>query len=495
MALLAMRRLRRWAPCYPRNLAFSHTQKSNYVDVTMKWKKDPFFDTVDILIRVKELKALISLKNIIANEPTGCIPVSTVSKLDRILEISGRVASFLRKYPAVFEEFTGPQYNHPWFKLTQDAADLDRKERELYAVHRLGIVDRLRRLILMSREKRLPLRIVQGMLWYLGLPEDYLKSSEEIQNGYFQIVRMQDGEQGLSASIGPNEEVISVLQLNAMKLNGNIGSPPSVIKFPLFPSKGLCLKQKIEMWLEEFQKLQYVSPYEEFSTLDPNSDISEKRVIGVLHELLCLFVDNSAERRKLLCLKKHLGLPQKFHKAFERHPHVFYLLLKNKSCFVVLKEAYCANSATVIERHPLFNVRNEYVRLMHKSENILRSRRGLKVCDETSHGKHDESLSLSNTKLCCAESEKISDLFERGIQNSKVFTFFLTTHIACAVYAAGYLTHDPCVVEGKKPGKAKARMSFQWVKWAMEKSAVAVLEAFTILGLNLMKEEPTDMPL
>ncbi|URD78471.1 Ribosomal protein S9/S16 [Musa troglodytarum] len=30
--------------------------------------------------------------------------------------------------------------------------------------------------------------------------------------------------------------------------------------------------------------------------------------------------------------------------------------------------------------------------------------------------------------------------------------------------AAGYLTRDPRVVERKKPGKAKARKSFQWVK-------------------------------
>ncbi|KAG6516619.1 hypothetical protein ZIOFF_027088 [Zingiber officinale] len=279
--------------------------------------------------------------------------------------------------------------------MTQDVADLDRKESELYAVHRLEIVDRLRKLILMSREKRLPLRIVQGMLWYLGLPEDYLKSSKEIQNGYFQIARMQDGEQGLNASIGPNEEVISVLQHNALKLNGNNCWPPSVIKFSLFPSKGLCLKQKIEMWLDEFQILQYVSPYEDFSTLNPNSDISEKRVIRVLHELLCLFFDNSAERRRLLCLKKHLGLPQKFHKAFECHSHVFYLLLKNKSCFVVLKEAYYSNSAIAIETHPLFSVRNEYMRLMLKSEDILRSRRGLKVFDKYSHEESFDGLTDS----------------------------------------------------------------------------------------------------
>lgn len=371
----ASRRIRKLVTFYPPNLAFSHTQKSNYVDVKMKWKKDPFFDSIDILLKSKDLRPLISLKNIIAVEPNGCIPISTISKKNRILEVSGRVASFLRRYPAVFEEFTGPKYNLPWFKLTEVAADLHHKELEVYAAQRAEIVDRLRRLILMSREKRLPLRIVQGMLWYLGLPEDYLKNSEEISNGYFRIVEMGDGEKGLSASIGSDEQVLSVLQRNAMELNGSVGSPPSVIEFPLFPSKGVRLRQKIELWLEEFQKVHYVSPYEDFSSLDPNSDISEKRIAGVLHELLSLFVDNSAERRKLLCLKKYLGLSQKFHKVFEHHPHVFYLLLKNKTCFVVLKEAYHAGSATCIERHPLFEVRMEYASLMDESKDILRRRR------------------------------------------------------------------------------------------------------------------------
>ncbi|CAL9079553.1 unnamed protein product [Musa textilis] len=384
LLLLLNRRFRKLVLCYPKNLAFSHTQKSNYVDVKMKWMKDPLYDSVNILLKSKELRPLISLKNIISKEPTGCIPISAVSKQNRILEVSGRVAGFLRRYPAVFEEFTGPKYNLPWFKLTQEAADLHHRECKVYAAHRSEIVDRLRRLILMSRERSLPLRIIQGMLWYLGLPEDYLKNSEEISKGYFQIVEMGDGEQALSASIGSNEQVFSVLHRNAMKSNGILHSPPSVIEFPLFPSKGFRLKRKIEQWLEEFQKAEYVSPYETFSSLDPNSDISEKRVAGVLHELLSLFVDNSAERRRLLCLKKHLGLPQKFHKVFERHPHIFYLLLKSKTCSVVLKEAYCAGSETAIERHPLLGVREGYARLMIESEAMLRSRRSTKPLEEIS---------------------------------------------------------------------------------------------------------------
>ncbi|KAJ0977350.1 hypothetical protein J5N97_012824 [Dioscorea zingiberensis] len=351
----------------------------NYVDVTMKWKKDPFFDSIPIINKSKELRPLVALKDLIATEPAGAIPISAVSKLGRSLELPGRVASFLRKHPAVFQEFVGPQYNLPWFKLTQEAIDTHREERLVFEAHGPEIVDRLRRLVLMSRGKVLPLRMAQGMLWYLGLPEDYLQNELENPSGVFRIVGLDDGEQGLEAVIDPGETVLSVLQRNVlMRAGGSVEELPSALVFPMFPSKGLRLKRKIETWLEEFQKLRYVSPYEDFSSLDPNSDVSEKRVAGVLHELLSLFVDCSAERRKLLCLKKHLGLPQKFHKVFERHPHVFYLLLKNKTCTVVLKEAYCAGSATAIKKHPMLSVRKKYVKLMNKSEEILRSRRRIK---------------------------------------------------------------------------------------------------------------------
>ncbi|PKA64315.1 hypothetical protein AXF42_Ash009536 [Apostasia shenzhenica] len=386
--LLGRRKLRENALlcCSKASEAFRLFQKANYVEVRMKWKKDPFFDSIDILASSRDLRPLVSLKNIIAKEPDKCIPISAVSKCGRVLEISGRVASFLRRFPAVFEEFTGPNYNLPWFRLTQEAIDLDRREGEVYLKRRPEIVGRLQRLLLMSRDKMLPFKIIQGMLWYLGLPEDFLKKSEEIADGLFEIVEMGDGEQWLRAYADPNEQFLSVLRKNAMKMSSD-----DPVCFPLFPSKGLRLKKKIEIWLEEFQKLPYISPYEDFSSVDPNSDLSEKRIAGVLHELLCLFVDNSAERRRLLCLRKYLSLPQKFHKALERHPHVFYLLLKSKTCFVVLKEAYYGGSASAIEEHPILEVRKEYAKLMKKSEAILRSRRSKRPLVETDdHGSSKE---------------------------------------------------------------------------------------------------------
>ncbi|XVF23574.1 hypothetical protein REPUB_Repub13aG0050500 [Reevesia pubescens] len=293
-----------------------------------------------------ELKQIIQLKNFIANDPNGCIPISAVSKRGLEFDISIKVARFPRQYPSVFEEFRGPEYNLPWFRLTPEAAEIDREEKRVFEECKDDLKDRLKRFILMSKDKVLPLKIIKGMEWYLGLPERFLEDSKGNLDESFRFMDMEDGLKGLAVER---------------------------IEFPIFPSNGLRLRRKIESWLNEFQKLPYVSPYEDFLHLDPNSDVAEKRVVGILHELLSLFVEHSAQRRKLLCLKKYFGLPQKVHKAFERHPHMFYLSFKNKTCTAILKEAYSGKSS--IERHPLLGVRKEYIQLVKESKRILKNRR------------------------------------------------------------------------------------------------------------------------
>ncbi|PRQ57016.1 putative plant organelle RNA recognition domain-containing protein [Rosa chinensis] len=354
----------------PQNPAYTHTQKSNYVNVYMKWKKDSYFDSIEHIDKSIVLKPIINLKNCITEDPNGCIPIYEVSKKGLQLDVPMKVAKFLRKYPSIFEEFAG-EYNHPWFKLTPEAAEIDREEKRVYQDCRVDLRYRLKKLILMSKEKVLPLKIIQGMEWFLGLPDDFLHYPEKNLDGSFRFVTMEDGLEGLAVDSG--EKVLSAMQRNAMKKGVYSGAPTEAIEFPLFPSKGLRLRNKIEDWLKEFQKLPYVSPYEDFSHLLPDTDASEKRVVGLLHELLSLFVEHSAERKKLKCLKKYMGLPQKVHRAFERHPGIFYLSFKNKTCTVILKEAYCDESA--IEKHPLLEVRKKYIRLMRESAVLLKNRR------------------------------------------------------------------------------------------------------------------------
>ncbi|PWA56505.1 Plant organelle RNA recognition domain-containing protein [Artemisia annua] len=352
-------------------LNFQHTQKHNYTNVYMKWKKDSYFDTIDSIHNSLKLKPVIALKNCIVASPQGCIPISDVSKKGLRFDIPFKVAKFLRMYPSVFEEFTGPEYNLPWFRLTPEAVKLNDEEQCVYRDFKDDLEERLVKFVLMSVENRLPLKVIKGMLWYLGLPDDYLCNVEGGLGEYFEVVEMGDGLKGLAVS--KSEKILSVIQKNALRSGVYSGGEMEAILIPLFPSKGLRLRTKILDWLDGFQKLPYVSPYEKCPNLYPDSDVAEKRVVGLLHELLSLFVEHSVERKRVLCLRKYLGLPQKVHKAFERHPHVFYLSLRNNTCTAILKEAYC--DETAIEAHPLAEVRKKYINLVKESKVILKNRR------------------------------------------------------------------------------------------------------------------------
>ena len=62
----------------------------------------------------------------------------------------------------------------------------------------------------MSKEKVLPLKVIQGILWYLGLPEDFLECLDKNLYGSFTVVEMEEGLKGLT--VESKERVLSVLQ-------------------------------------------------------------------------------------------------------------------------------------------------------------------------------------------------------------------------------------------------------------------------------------------
>ncbi|KAJ0478602.1 putative plant organelle RNA recognition domain-containing protein [Helianthus annuus] len=189
-----------------------HIRNHSYTNVYMKWKSDSYFDSIESIHKSIQLKPIIALKNRITASPDSCIPVSDVSKKGIQLEIPIKVARFLRLYPSVFEEFTGPKYNLPWFRLTPEAAILHDEEQAVYRDFKADLQERLRKLILMSVENKLPLKIIKGMLWYLGLPEDYLDGNVD---ECFKVVEMGDGMKGLSAV--QTKKTLSVIQKNALR--------------------------------------------------------------------------------------------------------------------------------------------------------------------------------------------------------------------------------------------------------------------------------------
>uniref|UniRef100_A0A0A9BW43 PORR domain-containing protein n=1 Tax=Arundo donax TaxID=35708 RepID=A0A0A9BW43_ARUDO len=106
-----------------------------------------------------------------------------------------------------------------------------------------------------------------------------------------------------------------------------------------FP-RGYGGMKKVRAWMEEFHQLPYISPYDDASGIDPDSNIYEKRNVGLLHELFGLTVHKMVRRNAIGLLREELGLPHRFTRLFTRYPGVFYLSLKCKTTTVVLREGY-----------------------------------------------------------------------------------------------------------------------------------------------------------
>jgi len=119
---------------------------------------------------------------------------------------------------------------------------------------------------------------------------------------------------------------------------------------------------KVNSWMEEWQRLPYVSPYEDPSNLDPKGAVMEKRVVGVYHELLSLTIHKKLQRNNLNCFCEEMSLPERFTKLFTRYPGIFYYSLKCSTSTVVLKEGY--QHGQVVEQHPLLRLRKKLFRLM-----------------------------------------------------------------------------------------------------------------------------------
>lgn len=120
--------------------------------------------------------------------------------------------------------------------------------------------------------------------------------------------------------------------------------------------------KKVQAWMEDFHRLPYISPYEDCSGIDPESDLMEKRVVGVLHELLSLTIHKKTKRNYLRCLREEMSLPQKFTRVFTRYPGIFYLSLKCKTTTVMLREAY--QRGKLVDPHPLALLRDKYSYVM-----------------------------------------------------------------------------------------------------------------------------------
>ncbi|CAO2834742.1 unnamed protein product [Amaranthus hypochondriacus] len=326
----------------------------------------------------KDLKFVLNLKNLLKNEPSKSLSLSSiVDNIDK-LGFPCRAIDFIRKYPSFFEEyFPGNVAIHPHVRLTQESLNLDAEEQLIYnsEVFRKSAADRLLKLLMLCKMNEIPLKLIDLLKWDLGLPDNYVDILVPEFPDYFKVKKIDYSpkwskirlESLLELVCWSDELAVSVVEKRVLKDNSGYqkGMP---IEFPMQFSKGFDIDKGMKKWLNEWQRLPYLSPYENGCHLQPNSDMSDKWVAAVLHELLHIFVTKKTERENLLYVGEYLGIKPRVKRALAHHPGIFYRSSKIGTHTMVLREGF--KRGLLIETHPLMAMRNKYIHLMHKVKEV-----------------------------------------------------------------------------------------------------------------------------
>ncbi|KAK6126830.1 hypothetical protein DH2020_039423 [Rehmannia glutinosa] len=300
--------------------------------VRLKWVKNR---SLDHIIDVQtDLKAACLIKDAIIRSPTGYLTSKSLLDSQKLLGLTVPTMRFIRRYPSLFEEYPHPKYpSLACFKLTQLGKMMQEMEMKVFEECEGDIVERLCRVLMMTKNKMLPLQSLHPLKWDLGLPDDFDRSLVKKYPDHFRVVKEINGLNCLKLVCWRDEFSVSMLQ----KMNDkNIGGDNSVsgyrdfkrgkaaLEFPMSFPRGYGAQKKVKAWMDEFQKLPYISPYEDSRCIDPDSELMEKRVVGVLHEFLGLTIYKKTKRNYLRLSERRLVDPH----PLARHRDKLYYVMR-----------------------------------------------------------------------------------------------------------------------------------------------------------------------
>lgn len=297
---------------------------------------------------------------------------------------------------------------------------LDSQEEIIHQSHEGDTVERLCRLLMMMRTRTVSLRSLHSLKFDLGLPDNYEKTLVMRYPDHFCFVKAANGNPCLKLVTWRDEFAFSALQKRNERdaVSGEDGlyrefkRGQSALTFPMSFPRGYGAQKKVKAWMDEFQKLPYISPYDDASNIDPESDLMEKRAVGVLHELLSLTIHKKTKRNYLRSMRAELNIPHKFTRLFTRYPGIFYLSLKCKTTTVILKEGY--RRGKLVDPHPLTRLRDKFYHVMRTG--FLYRARGLGMVskeelllDKVDDEGHEEEGSEEEEIVEGSELEEDSD--------------------------------------------------------------------------------------
>ncbi|KAL9816780.1 putative plant organelle RNA recognition domain-containing protein [Arabidopsis thaliana] len=297
-----------------------------------------------LVSRDAHFRFLIRSKEFISKQPERILRLDDAGKLYRELGFprGRKVTKFIPKHPLIFQT-----YRHSdgkiWLGFTEFMEDLLDEEKGLMESMELDRVNCVRKLLMMTKDKRILLSKIHHTRLLFGIPEDFRDRVAKYPD-YFRVVTGGDGNRVLELVNWDTNLAVSELERLFMI---DEDKAKRVFKFPVKHGKELELEEKDTRKLNLLNTFPLVSPYSDGWKLDVWSLEAEKYRVGIVHEFLNLTLEKRASIHHIVEFKDEFSLTRQTYQMLKKQSMSFYLAGTEMNWTVFLKDAYDENGVLV----------------------------------------------------------------------------------------------------------------------------------------------------
>ncbi|CAN1295235.1 Protein WHAT'S THIS FACTOR 1 homolog, chloroplastic [Linum perenne] len=314
-------------------------------------ERNSHFET--IVQRDSYFRFLIRSKQFLSQQPEHVLLLDDAGKLFRELGFprGRKVARYLQRHPLFFQTYRHTD-NKMWLGFSDFMEELLDEEGSIMDHMEADRVDKVTKLLMMSKEKRIPLSKIHHCRLLFGIPDDFrdrvVKYPDQLR-----IVVESDGKRVLELVKWDRNLAVSELERQFMV---DEDKAKRAFKFPVKYAKHLDLDEVDTKTLNLLHTLPLVSPYSDGHKLDLWTLEAEKYRVGVLHEFLNLTLEKRASIHHIVEFKEELSLTKHTYDMLKRQPRTFYLAGTEMNWVVFLKDAY-DEKGNLIDKDPqvIFN--------------------------------------------------------------------------------------------------------------------------------------------
>ncbi|PIN10451.1 hypothetical protein CDL12_16957 [Handroanthus impetiginosus] len=301
-----------------------------------------------ILHRDAHFRFLTKTKEYLSKQPEQVLRLDDAGKLHQQLGFprGRKVLKSILRHPLIFQTYRHSD-NKMWFGFTDFMDNLLRTERDLVSELEEQRVEVVRKLLMMSANKRIPLSKIYHNRLLFGIPEDFRDRVAKYPD-YFKLVVEDDGKRVLELVNWDNSLAVSALEREFLVDEDKV---KRAFKFPLKHGKALELDMEDERKLNMLNTLPLVSPYSDGSKLDLWTLESEKYRVGIIHEFLSLTLEKRAYIHNIVEFKEEFSLTKHTYQMLLKQPRTFYLAGTEMNWCLFLKDAY-GDDGELINKDP-----------------------------------------------------------------------------------------------------------------------------------------------